>query len=496
MVLVELCALQDKKAAIPEDSAQKEAEKTIKSLFKDDYAKKAPADRVALAKTLLQQGTETKDDDAARYVLLRESLDLAARSGDIATGFLAAEEMSRVYPMNPLTLKSSVLTLAGAVLQKPEEQQGLSQAYLALSEAALQARQYDVAAKAAQSAVLSARKAKDMPLLGKADAHSKAVSAINERYEKMKKSVEVLAANPNDADANLAVGEFECLALGDWAAGLPKIAKGSDAAFKALALKDLSAPGEAAETMALGDAWWDRAEKESGLARSNLRQRAAHWYEQASAKVSGLSKLKVEKRLEELEKKGEGGTPTPPSGKGGAVDVLALIDLKKDAIRGGWTRTAQGIVSPSNDIAYVQLPYAVGEEYDLTVVVKRGDGGNSFNMGVVVGSGANRHHGMVGFDCGPGGDQYGVGDSGGQARMLGDVRHDYTILCQVRRTGVSVLLDGKKVMDYKGDGGSLGVGSQWVVPSKEAPFIGSWTTSFTISKISITPVTGAGKRLR
>jgi hypothetical protein len=492
-----LDAVQDKKLDIPDEAAQKDAEKIIKGLFKEDYAKRAPADRVALAKNLLRQGTETRDNDAARYVLLREAQDLAARAGDIDTALQAVEGICSLYATNHLTLKNAALAVAAGVLSKPEELKPLAQAYLALAEEASQARQFELAVKAAQGALAAAKRAKDLALVTRAESQSKALAGIQERFERAKKWVDALATSPDNLEANQAVGEFECLLLGDWAAGLPKLAKGSDATLKALAVKDLSQPTDGAELSALGDGWWDRAEKESGVPRSNLRQRAGYWYEKASSKLSGLSKIKVDKRLEDLGPATSGrNAPESPSPRASSntIDLLALIDLKRDAIKGNWTRNAQGIISPSNDVAYLQLPYVPGEEYDLTVVVKRGDGGNSLNIGVVVGAGANRHHGMVGFDCGPNGDLFGVGTSGGQGRLLGDVRHPYTIVCQVRKSGVAVQLDGKKVMDYQGDAGALSVGSQWVLPSRDAPFIGSWTTSFTILKIALTPVTGQGKK--
>jgi hypothetical protein len=307
---------QDKKLEVPDDAAQKEAEKTIRGIFKDDYAKRAPADRLALAKNLLRQGAETKDDNAARYVLLRESQDLAARGGDLDTAFRAVDEMCRVYATNPLALKNGVLAAAAGMPRTPEEQKAVAQAYVTLAEEACQARQFDLAAKAAQSALAAAKKGKDVPLVTKAESQSKAMAAVQERYERAKKSIETLAAAPDSPEANQAVGEFECFTLGDWEGGLPKIAKGSDPALKALAARDLSKPSEAAELSALGDAWWDRAEKETGLSRSNLRQRAAHWYEQAIAKLSGLSKVKVEKRLEELGgAKGDRNTAESPAAR-------------------------------------------------------------------------------------------------------------------------------------------------------------------------------------
>src|SRR5436190_10373623 len=188
---------QEKKLDVPDDAALKEAEKTIKGLFKDDYAKRAPADRLALAKNLLKQGIDTKDDNAARYVLLRESQDLAARGGDIETAFRAVDEMCRIYSSNPLVLKNGVLALAAGAPRSPEEPRALAQAYITLAEDACQARQFDLAAKASQGAIAAARKVKDVPLLSKAESQSKAMAVIQERYEKVKKSIETLAANPD-----------------------------------------------------------------------------------------------------------------------------------------------------------------------------------------------------------------------------------------------------------------------------------------------------------
>src|SRR4029453_11303706 len=44
-----------KRAPVPEAARQKEAEKIIKDVFKDQYAKKAPADRAGLVRGLFGQ---------------------------------------------------------------------------------------------------------------------------------------------------------------------------------------------------------------------------------------------------------------------------------------------------------------------------------------------------------------------------------------------------------------------------------------------------------
>src|SRR6476659_653266 len=56
-----------KKVAAPDAAAQKDAEKLVREIFKDDYAKRQPADRVSLARKLMAQATETRDDAVTRF---------------------------------------------------------------------------------------------------------------------------------------------------------------------------------------------------------------------------------------------------------------------------------------------------------------------------------------------------------------------------------------------------------------------------------------------
>src|SRR3989442_1034688 len=79
--------------AVPSADAQAKAEKLIKDLFKADYARFRPADRLALSTKLLQQAVETKDDPAARYVLLQEASRLAARAGALQQALKAVQEL-------------------------------------------------------------------------------------------------------------------------------------------------------------------------------------------------------------------------------------------------------------------------------------------------------------------------------------------------------------------------------------------------------------------
>ncbi|HEV3028145.1 MAG TPA: hypothetical protein VG457_11265, partial [Planctomycetota bacterium] len=79
------------RAAAPDAVKQRDAEKLVKDLFKDQYAKKAPADRLALAQALLDQAAKSADDPAILWVLFREAQDAAVQACDLQVAFRAID---------------------------------------------------------------------------------------------------------------------------------------------------------------------------------------------------------------------------------------------------------------------------------------------------------------------------------------------------------------------------------------------------------------------
>src|SRR6185295_1666601 len=72
-----------KRAAVPLAAQQKEAEKTIKDVYKDELLKSAPKDKLALAEKLEKQADESVNDVAARYALFTQAAILSAQAGDL-----------------------------------------------------------------------------------------------------------------------------------------------------------------------------------------------------------------------------------------------------------------------------------------------------------------------------------------------------------------------------------------------------------------------------
>ncbi|MGD0091849.1 MAG: formylglycine-generating enzyme family protein [Planctomycetota bacterium] len=286
------------RAPVPEKAAVAEAEKKIRDIFKEEYAKASREDKAALANKLLQQAGDTKDDPAARYVLLREASALAAQAGDLGITLNALAEMGKAYSVDALALKLDALAKAGSAAATLDAQKTLAEHYLVLMAEAAAADNYDAALRAAGPAEAAARRGQDAALIARVQARAKEVRELQGESAKAKAAKQTLAQKPDDPAANLVLGRFLCFWKADWDNGLLLLAKCSLPALKTLAVKDLMQPTEAVAQVEAGDGWWDMAEKETGKeAKAAFQARARYWYGKALAGLSGLTKTKIEKRL-------------------------------------------------------------------------------------------------------------------------------------------------------------------------------------------------------
>lgn len=480
---------QDKKLPVPDAAAQRESEKLIRGIFKDEYAKKAPADRLALAKKLLQQGLDTADNDVAAYVLLKEASEVAALSGDPALSLQAITEMSRRYQVAPLELKAGALATAGKSMKLIDEFAELAKTYLTLVEEALAADDFDAAERAAAAGAAFAKKGKNISLLSRLDARAREAGDRRARAAKVTRALEAIAKNPDDGEARLLVGQYLAVVKGDWDEGLNHLVRCSDLAFRTAAQKDLSQPSEAAEQAAVGDSWWDLGEKAAGAAQSRLRSRAGLWYLKARDQVAGLTRTKIDKRL-------DAAGMLPPTRPG--VDLLRLIDLQLDTVRGQWQMQDGKLISPKVQMARLQIPYQPPEEYDLHVVFELDENQGSVNIGLVAGGsrvlavidGWSPEQSVLGTI-----DDLAEGEALHKGRVLVAGRPN-TVICSVRKSRLSVQVNGKLILDWAADYTRCRLEPYWATPDPRALVLAEFNSTFRFTKLSLVPVTGDGRRLR
>jgi hypothetical protein len=295
---------EDHALGVPDTQSIDKAKAFIKRTYSEEYAAaRTPQQRAALAARLLREGVQTKDNPPARYVLLCEARDLAARSGDATTACRSIEHLARHYGVAPGEMALSALSEVSRTALTSAAYEALARCAMAAVDQAILRDEYDLASRHAALSLSAAERSKKITLIDEAQDKVREVTWAKSEHDRAKAALDTLGARPDDRDAKSAAGKFRCLVKGDWERGLAMLLEGADVAYRNLAAADLAAinadPSAQART---GDQWWEHGDTLPARARSCCRARAAHWYRRCVSKLSGVTKTSVEKRLEGLER--------------------------------------------------------------------------------------------------------------------------------------------------------------------------------------------------
>ncbi|HEX3313253.1 MAG TPA: hypothetical protein VHR72_00115 [Gemmataceae bacterium] len=339
-----------------------ESEKLVKSLFKADFAKTKAADRAALAAKLLEQAVDSKDDLKAKYVLLREARDMAAKAGDSEVYLKAADEMAASYKISAAEARAASIDALAAGVTGADSARDAGNALLEAVDGALGVGDFDAAQKLLRGTEIVGRKAGVAPLTATIGLRAKSLAHLRKEYEKIAEAQKKLESTPTDGAANLLVGKFLCFVKNDWENGLPRLALGNDDGLRTAAEKDSkAATGTAADKVEAGDTWSKHAGDLDPLEKSNLQARALHWYRESLSDVTGLAKVKVEKRIEEL-------TKTSPAAAGASLAKWTTI---KNAVKNGNLKDWQIVGGTFSQKTYREVPptgaILIGFRYSATL---------------------------------------------------------------------------------------------------------------------------------
>jgi hypothetical protein len=289
-----------KKQPVPEQL--KPAEELVHDFYKTDFDRKAPADRLALSKKLLAEARQTNTDMDLKFVLLCEARDAAVQGGDPDLALKALGLAGRCFAMDELGEKLNALTKLESAARTPEAAKDLAEAYVQVLDEALAEDRYEAAQKLAARAEAVARNAKDEAFHDFVQQRGKEVADLSREANAVLEAFRTLSQKPEDAEANTVVGRFQCLVKGDWAAGLARLAKGSDAALKGLAQQELAAPATPGAQAAVGEGWWAVGAKTAGKLKLQAQGHAVEWYQKAAPGLEAAAKAKVDERVVEYYK--------------------------------------------------------------------------------------------------------------------------------------------------------------------------------------------------
>jgi hypothetical protein len=167
---------------------------------------------------------------------------------------------------------------------------------------------------------------------------------------------------------------------------------------------------------------------------------------------------------------------------------------------GDWTWSDGVLTSPKRFGARFQLPYSPPDEYRLTVVVEPLDDPNGLLLGNVVGG--NQFVSLFSYRT-PNGYASAVENIDGR-----NVGNDTTVrgsvftrgqmsqlVVTVRKTGVSMMVDGRQFINWQGSPDRLSLSDYWATPDKKAMFLGAYDCRYRFHRVTLEPLAGEGKRL-
>jgi hypothetical protein len=161
-----------------------------------------------------------------------------------------------------------------------------------------------------------------------------------------------LLDNPEDGEANSTVGKYFCYEAQEWDLGIPLLMHGSDADLKALGEMEQLKPEGVAQQIELGDKWYDIGKKgrKGQPTLEGPMSRAQYWYQLAGPKITGISKDRIAKRMDEID------------------SLLPMTNLNYDNLTAKqWDRLKGGIavVSAGKDRNDIGLRLTAGKKYRI-----------------------------------------------------------------------------------------------------------------------------------
>jgi hypothetical protein len=291
----------DHRLRVPSDDEQKRAGKKVRALFKDMRSSKSLESKMKLARFLGGKAEQNDESPAEQYVMYAEALELSVDLGDYSSAVGLIMKLADRFDVEGLTLRADALTRINRERRAPSEKFRIVDLALDLIAVAVAHDDYATAEQVAKLTKSAAKVAKDRTRAEHVAERARDVSQLAREFERLASSRARLVESPTDAEANLAVGLFECVWKRDWDRALPKLAVVADEPLRQAALADLSLPADSKARIALGEHWLALAEEGQGDTRVCHQLRAMYWFRLAQSRIAEHERAELAERIARLE---------------------------------------------------------------------------------------------------------------------------------------------------------------------------------------------------
>ncbi len=293
-----------KKLPVPSTTVQAPVSEQLEQIYNLSKLK-VPSEKLKMAKELLNLARQPNTKPVEKFVLFRKATELATGGGDALFMLEVIDAMEADFRADVLRIKGQMLRAFAGNANTSTEKASLLEATKEYVAEAMAQERYDYALAAAKLTQEACKGSSSGTIRKGAIDLRDRVQRLADEQQKLKGALARLKANPADRAAHLLVGQIYCFTKNDWEAGLPHLAKGSDARLARMADVDAKSPTDTALQAKLADAWWDLAETRKGDEKDAMLVRAAYWYKKALPGIGGLAKAKTDKRLAEFARMGE-----------------------------------------------------------------------------------------------------------------------------------------------------------------------------------------------
>jgi hypothetical protein len=368
---------------VPSEARQKEIRGQLDDALGVTKAKTTPQ-RQQATRGLMEMALDPGVSPDELYVVLHSVLSLVKETGDFESHQLASLKLTETFSVDP---KKDRVELLLEFIASGKTASTIKSAVEQLAELATErgfSNQFD---EPVQWLVTADRSAKKIRAKASIDLIAATKTSLTDRksaFESQLRAQGVLKLDTENANANLAVGQWLAVFEDDWAAALPHLAKAGDSKWQVASQAELTAGADADSQLKVADAWYDVSQM-AGPGQMIVRRRALDLYSGVEPNLtSPIAKSRVAKRKTELGNllKAYTAIPRPARPKpvviappaatelpaNESLEMREWIKLPDYAISGSWKRDQDNsIVCDNKTFSRLFVPVSISGSYQINM---------------------------------------------------------------------------------------------------------------------------------
>jgi len=183
------------------------------------------------------------------------------------------------------------------------------------------------------------------------------------------------------------------------------------------------------------------------------------------------------------------------------TDLLSLTTPDECWKNGEWTQVDGTLQSPKAYGSRLQLPWSPPDEYRVVLIVEPLDEPNGLLIGLI--SGRNRFATLFNYAAGGNAvsaieniDGQNVGNESTHTGAVFQKNRLSQVIVTVRREGLSMAVDGKAIVSWKGAADRLSLSDYWNTPDESAMFLGAYDCRYRFHRVTVETISGKGRVLQ